>query len=466
MAAVEPDIRPVYHFTPRQGWINDPNGLVYFKGQYHLFAQHYPHDVRWGPMHWLHAVSDDLIHWQELPIALTPDADGMFFSGSAWYDADNRSGLGTTETPPLLLFYTLTGDRPQAQHIAWSSDGIHFHYDNQNPVVENPGIVDFRDPKVFFDPKGKRFHMVVAAGDHVEFFASDNLRSWSYTGQFGPEGNHCPGVWECPDLFPLECEGRTYWVLLVSHIRPRESGGPKTQYFVGQFDGRSFHCTQPESAPVWLDPGLDNYAAVSFAGVPFPLVIGWGSNWDYETRLPTQHYKGQMTYPRALRLVETSQGLRLAASPWPDISRLSPSQPTRVIDQPGVTSALANPAVIQIQAQGSFQLHLSNDCDERWSIQRNDDNELILDRQFATKDIFWPETPDDVFSRVRINRTSNTVCSLTVFLDRTNIEVFADDGLIACHQLLYARQPYDQLMVEGEATVTVRDLTGDANILD
>ncbi|NCC77318.1 MAG: hypothetical protein EOM08_12890, partial [Clostridia bacterium] len=195
------------------------------------------------------------------------------------------------------------------------------------------------------------------------------------------------------------------------------------------------------------------------------LVIGWGSNWDYEAHLPSHEYNGQMTYPRALRLTGTSQGLRLAASPWPDFSDLSPLQLDRMIDQQAGKTVISNPTVIRIQAEGTFSLQLSNDSGEHWSIYLNVQNELILDRQAATKDIFWPETTEDAFSRVSISRMSNTSCSLTLFLDRTNIEVFADDGLIACHQLLFARQPYDQLMFEGEAIVTVRDLTRDAIVL-
>ena len=195
------DFRPALHYTPQSWWINDPNGLVYAKGQYHLFAQYY-HEPVWGPMHWAHAVSRDLLHWEHLPIALAPDDLGAVFSGSAVFDQNNTSGLGREGQAPLVALYTSHGDFEQ-QSLAYSLDGVHFEKYSGNPVIPNQERADFRDPKVFWNPVKSCWSLVLAAGDHVEFFASPDLLHWTKTGRFGPQGNYSEGVWECPDLFPL-----------------------------------------------------------------------------------------------------------------------------------------------------------------------------------------------------------------------------------------------------------------------
>ena len=200
------DYRPKIHFSPEEGWMNDPNGMVYVDGVYHFFYQKYPYDTSWGPMHWGHATSRDLIHWEHQPIALYPDELGFIFSGSAVYDTQNSSEYGTNENPPIIAIYTSHHkDGLEQQSIAYSNDkGRHFEKSYLNPVIKNPGISDFRDPKAFWNPVRRCWSLVLAAQDRVFFYASQDMKNWEKTGEFGPEGNHVKGVWECPDLFEID----------------------------------------------------------------------------------------------------------------------------------------------------------------------------------------------------------------------------------------------------------------------
>ncbi|HMQ49207.1 MAG TPA: glycoside hydrolase family 32 protein [Saprospiraceae bacterium] len=243
--------RPLFHFTPPAKWMNDPNGMVFYEGEYHLFYQHYPEDIVWGPMHWGHAVSRDLLTWEHLPIALYPDSLGYIFSGSAVVDWKNTSGFGVDGEPPLIAIFTHhdpVGEKAgrndfQYQSIAYSNDkGRTWTKYEGNPVVPNPGIRDFRDPKVIWDEDSQQWVMVFAAWDHVTFYGSPNLKDWEHLSDFGREWGTHAGVWECPDLFPMTLEdgGKKQWVLLVSLNPGGPNGGSGTQYFVGNFDGKSF----------------------------------------------------------------------------------------------------------------------------------------------------------------------------------------------------------------------------------
>ena len=243
--------RPIFHFTPPNKWMNDPNGMVYFEGEYHLFYQHYPDSTVWGPMHWGHAVSTDLVHWTHLPIALYPDSLGLIFSGSAVIDWNNTSGLGKNGQPPMIAIYTYhhmakekAGDIDfQYQGMAYSNDkGRTWTKYENNPIIPNPGIRDFRDPKVIWDEDSNQWVMVFAAWDHVKFYGSPDLQNWEYLSDFGREWGTHSGVWECPDLFPMEVEGtqKKKWVLLQSLNPGSYNGGSGTQYFVGHFDGKTF----------------------------------------------------------------------------------------------------------------------------------------------------------------------------------------------------------------------------------
>ena len=240
--------RPQYHFSPEEKWMNDPNGLVYHNGIYHLFYQFYPDDIVWGPMHWGHAISEDMVHWEHKPIALYPDEHGLIFSGSAVVDHNNTSGFAKNGEVPLVAIFTyhlMEGEKAgrndfQTQGIAYSLDNgdTWTKYEN-NPVIGNPGIRDFRDPKVFWHEESEQWIMALVAGDHAKFYSSPDLKQWKFLSDFGKYQGAHGGVWECPDLFKLKAEGteEEKWVLIISINPGAPNGGSGTQYFIGEFDG-------------------------------------------------------------------------------------------------------------------------------------------------------------------------------------------------------------------------------------
>ena len=267
--------RPIIHFTPLEKWMNDPNGMVYFEGEYHLFYQSYPDSTIWGPMHWGHAISSDMVHWEHLPIALYPDDHGYIFSGSVVIDHLNSSGLGTEENPAMVAVFTYhdpEGEKSgrnnfQTQGIAYSLDkGRSWQKHKSNPVLKNPGIRDFRDPKVFWHDETDKWIMTLAVLDRIHFYGSKNLTSWEFLSEFGMKSGSHDGVWECPDLIELPVEGtnESRWVLLVSINPGGPNGGSATQYFTGDFNGQEFINKSDESVTRWLDYGTDNYAGVTW----------------------------------------------------------------------------------------------------------------------------------------------------------------------------------------------------------
>lgn len=332
--------RPQYHFTPATNWMNDPNGMVYYDGEYHLFYQYNPFGAKWGHMSWGHAVSPDLVHWQHLPVAI-PEVDSvMAFSGSAVVDWQNTSGFGRGGRPPLVAVYTghRTDRKSQSQYLAYSNDrGRTWTRYAANPVLD-VGAAEFRDPKVFWHAATRRWVMVVSlATEHrVAFYASPDLKRWTRTGTFGPAAA-IGGVWECPDLFPLPVDGdpaRTRWVLVVNINPGGIAGGSAAQYFVGRFDGARFVADSPAAASVapdapgirWADYGKDFYAAVSWSDVPRAdgrrLWLGWMNNWQYANDIPTAPWRSAQSVPRALALRTTPDGVRLVQEPVRELARL------------------------------------------------------------------------------------------------------------------------------------------------
>ncbi len=314
------DFRPLVHFTPEKNWSNDPNGLLYKDGVWHMYYQYYPDGPVHGPMHWGHAISRDLLHWEYLPIALYPDEIGVIFSGSMVYDENNTSGFGVDETTnrglpnpygsvkmPMIAMYTSHArgvSRVESQSIAYSLDGgIHFEKYYGNPVIPNPGIKDFRDPKAFWNKKKNCWSMVMAASDRCHFYASPDMKNWTKTGEFGPGVNKIPTTWECTDLIPFQTEEGAKWVVSASMTYPGTHGLAQTQYFVGDFDGDTFVCTQETEEPLYVDFGPDNYAGVTWNGTDRPVFIAWGVNPAYANFAPTGEYAGMMTIARELSLV-------------------------------------------------------------------------------------------------------------------------------------------------------------------
>jgi levanase/fructan beta-fructosidase len=305
--SLDREYRPVSHFTPAKNWMNDPNGLVWHKGEYHLFYQHNPFDTKWGHMSWGHAVSRDLLNWQHLPVAIPEGEDGVIFSGSAVSIGDE-----------IVAIYTLHTDTHQSQCIARSSDnGRTFVKYENNPVLDE-NKKDFRDPKVF---KYQDYWIMCAAQPHlhqISFYSSPDLINWKHLSDFGPAAA-IDGVWECPDLFPLTLDGEEIWVLLVS-LNPGGLYGSGTQYFIGDFDGTIFTPRYSSNEPHWIDYGRDNYAGVTFNNEPNGkrIFIGWMSNWENLQEHPETSWINAMTIPRELGLSKLNDEVVLTQQPMVD----------------------------------------------------------------------------------------------------------------------------------------------------
>ena len=322
--------RPQYHFSPAQNWTNDPNGLVYYEGEYHLFYQYNPFGDVWGHMSWGHAVSTDLVHWEHLPVALAEDNGVMIFSGSAVVDWNNTSGFGTAAAPPLVAIYTghYPADDHQEQHIAFSTDrGRTWTKYDGNPVLDRYDK-DFRDPKVIWHAPSAQWIMVVArsAEHRVQFYGSPTLKDWTFLSEFGPAGS-AEGLWECPDLFELRVEDdstNTRWVLQVDVGSGAVAGGSGAQYFMGHFDGVTFR--PDDTRTRWVDYGKDFYAAVSWSDIPAAdgrrLWVGWLNNWQYAREIPTGPWRGAQSIPRDVVLREEAEGVYLAQVPVEELTLL------------------------------------------------------------------------------------------------------------------------------------------------
>lgn len=313
--------RPLYHFTPPHMWLNDPNGLVYFQGEYHLFYQYHPASTVWGPMHWGHAVSRDLVHWEHLPVALYPDETGMIFSGSAVVDWNNTSGFGVNHEPPLIAIYTQHG-LEQTQHLAYSTDrGRTWTKYAGNPLIAI-GSTEFRDPKVFWHAASGQWIMITVLADRhqIRLDGSPNLKDWTHLSDFGPAGQ-TGGLWECPDLFQLPVAGQPgqqKWVLKV------DVQNCPAQALIGEFDGRQFLSDQPLTEFIQLDYGPDFYAAQSWSDTPDGrrLWLGWVNNWGYARDIPTGEWRGLFSIPREVILKAGPQGWYLSQEPVAELQTL------------------------------------------------------------------------------------------------------------------------------------------------
>ena len=444
--------RPKYHFTPETGWMNDPNGLVYFEKEFHLFYQYYPNSTTWGPMHWGHAVSEDLINWKQLPIALYPDELGYIFSGSAVIDYKNTTGFGSIENPAMVAIFThhdpegaqAGRDDFQYQSLAYSLDkGRTWTKYEANPVLKNPGIRDFRDPKVFWYEKDQSWRMILAVRDRVYLYSSPDLKSWRWLSQFGAETGAHGGVWECPDLFPLtDDEETTKWVMLASINPGGPQGGSAIQYFIGDFDGTTF---MPQDDEIrWVDYGADNYAGVTFNDI-HPLdnrriFIGWMSNWQYAQKVPTEDFRSAMTIPRELKLRNVGDTYRLITKPTNETS----------LTHPKIT-----PMPYSMLDSAELYVRFSDFSNEMEVVFKNDSTKdqvkisitldsIFVDRRSAGIDDFHP-----AFSAIHgapLMDTTNTL--LEIFLDRSSIEVFLDGGEVVLTDLIFPRKPYDKYVIE------------------
>ena len=455
--------RPLYHHAPAYGWASDPNGLVYHNGLYHLFYQHYPYDPHWNSMHWGHAVSSDLLHWEQQPIALFPDEYGMMYSGSIIVDKDNTAGFGTNA---FVAVYTSTFPT-QSQSIAYSIDEGKTWHKYGAPVLVGNG--DFRDPKVFWYDAWNCWMMILANGFQVETYQSSNLREWQRTlGWGGHVGAH-DGTWECPDLvqIPIEGTNESRWVMLVSVSGGAVNGGSGTQYFIGDFTGDNF-LLQTDGSPRWVDYGKDNYAGITWTGKHDaqgrPLFIGWMNNWDYanDTPMPWSPFRGQHTFPRALSLVNTPDGLKLKSEPIAELDMLrSGNTYSPLLGE--ISTQWQSDDVLQMahgayileldlaSEKHSWKMTLANDQNEFMAFGYNaNTNEVYLDRKNSgIKDIGTNFANSNHVAILHPNENANHALLL---VDHSSVELFINGGRLVFSDLVFPITPYDRLILSPEGS--------------
>lgn len=449
--------RPVYHFTPQYGWMNDPNGMVYHKGEYHLFYQHNPYGSVWGNMHWGHAISRDLKKWEYFPVALAPDSIGAIFSGSAVIDKNNTAGFGANA---LIAIYT-SAAKEQTQSIAYSLDnGRTFTKYDKNPVLSNSGIVDFRDPKVFWHDASQKWVMSLATAQTITFYGSKNLKEWERLSEFGENIGGHGGVWECPDMFPLTYNGKTKWVLLVSINPGGPNGGSATQYFIGNFDGKNF-TADPLPYPLWLDYGRDNYAGVTWSNVPQTdgrrIFIGWMSNWDYANNVPSVNFKSAMTIPRELKIQQNGAHLILTNYPTresvdlrdnaTDLSSISvdKDKPTYIVDKlfKNATEAYELEMTLETDKAESFNFKLKNKYKEELTFTFDLKNQNLLIDRSKSGDVKFSERFAEHVIEAPLKSRKNY--KIRLLMDGASSELFVNEGEVVQTNLIFPTEPYNTL---------------------
>ncbi|GIP24290.1 glycoside hydrolase family 32 protein [Paenibacillus sp. J22TS3] len=448
--------RPAYHFSPQKGWMNDPNGMVYFEGEYHLFFQHYPQGTTWGPMHWGHAISRDLVTWEEQPVALAPDEHGMIFSGSAVVDWKDTSGLFGGK-PGLVAIFTHhdvipgTDQARQRQSLAYSTDsGRTWTKYAGNPVLADERYPDFRDPKVFWHEPSEQWVMILACGQTVCLYNSPNLKDWTFVSEFGQGIGYHDGVWECPDLFPLAVDGepsRTKWVMLVSI--GNEDGireGSRTQYFTGEFDGRTFIADEDSAEIRWLDQGRDNYAGVCWSDIPHEdgrrLFIGWMSNWRYANITPLENWRGAMTLVRELALETRVGKVTLVQRPIRELKQFL--SPVVSLQQASVREAQAALSELQLE---SYVISAEIEAKEEWGFKVRSSAEqmtlvgydpelggLYVDRTRSGQSKFHEDFAGRHTAKVD---PVNDRLDILIYVDRSSVEVFAGGGQAVITDLVF-----------------------------
>ena len=455
--------RPQYHFTPMEKWMNDPNGMVYFDGEYHLFYQHNPDSTVWGPMHWGHAVSKDLTHWKHLPIALYPDSIGFIFSGSAVVDLNNSSGFGSDEQPPLVAIFTYRHRERsprgfESQAIAYSLDkGRTWIKYEGNPVLKDENSLGFRDPKVLWHDETKRWIMIISSEDRVRIYSSLNLKEWVFESDFGDQLGAHGGVWECPDLlgvnYQIEGSDKSIWVMLVSIGKGGPNGGSATQYFLGDFDGSEFHTDQRRAR--WVDFGKDNYAGVTWSGSPDGrrILMGWMSNWQYANKTPTYPWRSAMTIPRELKVIQTDdEGYKLISKP---VNELNVFRGERREISPMSISGYQEVVLERRLDQSEYLFSFEFDQEKpevfglEWTNQVGDTlkveyslegNHIGLYRSGHTMSF-----AKDFGSFQRAPYQSKEKLKIHVFMDWSSIELFVDGGLVVMTSLAFPKTPYETL---------------------
>ena len=444
--------RPTYHFSPLYGWMNDPNGMVYKDGEYHLFYQHNPYGSKWGNMHWGHAISKDLINWEHRPDAITPDALGTIFSGSAVVDTDNTAGFGAGA---IVAIYTQNSDR-QVQSIAYSTDnGRSFTKYENNPVLTSDAR-DFRDPKVFWHKETQRWIMLLAVGQEMQIFSSSNLKDWAFESSFGEGQGAHGGVWECPDLFELPVDGTNEkkWVLLCNLNPGGPFGGSATQYFVGTFNGKEFVNESP-SKTKWMDWGKDHYATVTWSDAPDNrrIAIAWMSNWQYANDVPTSQYRSPNSVPRDLSLFTVDGETYLQSAPSPELLKLRDISKKRSFKVNGTRTikdmiagnegAYEIELTIENQHADVIGFRLYNDKGEEVDMQYDmKEKKFSMDRRKSGKVSFNENFPMLTWTAIESGKDA---LKLRLFVDKSSVEAFGDGGRFAMTNQVFPSEPYNHI---------------------
>lgn len=449
--------RPVYHHTPAYGWMNDPNGMFYKDGVYHLFFQYNPYGSVWGNMHWGHSTSSDLIHWNFEGVSIVPDAWGAIFSGSCVVDHNNTAGFGKDA---VIAFYTSAKSTPwgdvQSESMAYSLDnGKTFVKYAGNPIITSLEK-DFRDPKVFWYAPGKHWVMILAVGQHMELYSSVNLKDWKKESEFGKMQGAHGGVWECPDLIELPVEGsrEKKWVLICNINPGGPFGGSAAQYFVGSFDGKTFVNESPVQTK-WMDWGKDNYATVTWNNAPDGrcIALGWMSNWQYANNVSTRQYRSANTIARDLTLYKAGGEFYLKSTPSREMKQArgeKVSVPSfKVTDSYKIESLLKDnngayeiEMEIQVADASKISLNLQNEKGEQVSMYYDLlRKQFVMDRSKSGKVDFSNDFPAVTAAPVHAGKTLR----LRLFVDRSSIEAFGEDGKFVMTNLVFPSSPYNQM---------------------
>lgn len=428
--------RPVYHHTPAYGWMNDPNGMFYKDGVWNLYFQHNPYGSQWENMTWGHSTSTDLVHWKFQGDPVQPDALGTVFSGSAVVDKENTSGFGKGA---VIALYTSAGES-QTQSMVYSTDnGKTFTKYEGNPVITS-NVPDFRDPHMFWNEDIKKWNMILAAGQHMEIYTSDNLKDWKLESSFGEKyGNH-GGVWECPDLMKMKVRGtnKEKWMLICNINPGGPFGGSATQYFIGDFDGHKFTCESKPEVTKWMDYGKDHYATVTFDNAPAGrrVAIAWMSNWQYANQVPTLQYRSGNSIPRDLGLFEYKGETYCSVVPSPEMTAARSKKATK---------SLSESCEMVVNLKGNATITLSNDKGEKVVMLYDAKAETFsMDRTKSGKMDFSND-----FAATTKAPTYGKISQLRIFIDKSSIEVFDAEGKMAMTNLVFPTKPYNKVTVKG-----------------
>ena len=428
--------RPVYHHTPAYGWMNDPNGMFYKDGVWNLYFQHNPYGSQWENMTWGHSTSTDLVHWKFQGDPVQPDALGTVFSGSAVVDKENTSGFGKGA---VIALYTSAGES-QTQSMVYSTDnGKTFTKYEGNPVITS-NVPDFRDPHMFWNEDIKKWNMILAAGQHMEIYTSDNLKDWKLESSFGETyGNH-GGVWECPDLMKMKVRGtdKEKWMLICNINPGGPFGGSATQYFIGDFDGHKFTCESKPEVTKWMDYGKDHYATVTFDNAPEGrrVAIAWMSNWQYANQVPTLQYRSGNSIPRDLGLFEYKGETYCSVVPSPEMTAARSKKATK---------SLSESCEMVVNLKGNATITLSNDKGEKVVMYYDAKAETFsMDRTKSGKVDFSND-----FAATTKAPTYGKISQLRIFIDKSSIEVLDAEGKMAMTNLVFPTKPYNKVTVKG-----------------